>query len=200
MTDHHALVAATCDGLADALERSVDRWDEPSLCEGWPVRAVVAHMTMAVRLTPERFGAEMAAAGGDFHRLSDTVALRDAGLPREDLLGQLRSTELHAWEPPGGGAAGALTHAVVHSLDATVPLGLPAAAPPDAVVAVLDLLTGAGGAMFGVELGGLRLEATDTAWGWGAGEVVSADSGSLVSLLAARTLPGGRALARTATG
>ena len=74
---------------------------------------------MPARLTPEQFGAEMAAAGGDFTVLSDTVAARDAALPVADLLDQLRSPGLHAWQPPGGGAAGALSHAVIHSLDVT---------------------------------------------------------------------------------
>jgi len=37
-------------------------WDAPTLCEGWQVRNVVAHVTMPARLTPEQFGAEMAAA------------------------------------------------------------------------------------------------------------------------------------------
>ena len=41
-------------------------WDAPSLCERWLVRHVVAHVTMPVRLSPQQFGAEMAAARGDF--------------------------------------------------------------------------------------------------------------------------------------
>ena len=107
------------------------------------MRHVVAHVTMPVRLTPERFGAEMAAAGGDFTVLSDTVATRDASLPAADLLDQLRSPGLHAWQPPGGGAAGALSHAVIHSLDVTVALDRPPVAPAEAATAVLDQLTAA---------------------------------------------------------
>ena len=64
----------------------------------------------------------MAAAGGDFTVLSDTVAERDASLPLADQLGALRSRLLHDWQPPGGGAAGALSHAVIHSLDVTIAL------------------------------------------------------------------------------
>src|SRR3954453_21773828 len=99
-------VARTCGGLADLLTAGpAERWDAPSLCAGWQVRHVVAHVTMPVRLTPEQFGAEMAAAGGDFAVLSDTVAARDGSLPVADHLAQLRSPVLHAWQPPGGGAA-----------------------------------------------------------------------------------------------
>jgi uncharacterized protein (TIGR03083 family) len=197
MTDLQSWVAPTLFGLADLLAvADPATWDAPSLCAKWQVRHVVAHVTMAARLTPERFGAEMAAAGGDFTVLSDTVALRDGALPVDDLLGQLRSPRLHAWQPPGGGAAGALSHAVIHSLDVTVALGRPAVAPVEAATAVLDQLTGAPVTLFGLDLAGVRLEATDTGWSWGDGHLVRADSGALVSLLGGRALPDGRALPR----
>jgi uncharacterized protein (TIGR03083 family) len=197
VTDLQSYVAPTCDRLADLLPAgSLDRWDAPSLCEKWQVRHVVAHLTMPARMTPEQFGAELAAAGGDFAVLSDTVAERDAALPLADLLGQLRSPRLHAWQPPGGGAAGALSHAVIHSLDVTIALDLPAVAPEEAVIAVLDQLTAAHGAWFGLDLTGVRLEATGTGWSWGQGRLVRADSGSLVALLGGRALPDGRTLPR----
>ena len=189
--------ARTYDGLAASLAAGpAGTWDRPSLCAGWQVRHVVAHVTMPARLAAEQFGAEMAAAGGDFAVLSDTVAARDAALPTAELLDALRSPVLHGWQPPGGGAAGALSHAVVHSLDATVALGRPAVAPTAAVVAVLDQLVAADGAIFGIDLTGVRLAATDTAWSWGDGEVVRGDSGALLALLSGRTLPDGQSLHR----
>lgn len=195
MTDPRTWVAPTYTGLADLLTATaVDTWDAPSLCEKWLVRHVVAHMTMPARLTAEQYGAEMAAAGGDFTVLSDTIATRDAALPVADLLDQLRSPRLHEWQPPGGGAAGALSHAVIHSLDVTIALDRPAVAPAEAATAVLDQLTAASGALFGVDLTGVRLEAADTDWSWGNGQLVRADSGSLVALLGGRVLPGGRTL------
>jgi uncharacterized protein (TIGR03083 family) len=197
VTDLQSWVAPTCEGLADLLAAApAEAWDAPSLCAKWQVRHVVAHVTMPARLTPAQFGAEMAAAGGDFGVLSDTVALRDGALPIADLLAALRSPVLHAWQPPGGGAAGALSHAVIHSLDVTVALDRPPVAPHDAVLAVLDQLTAAEGAWFGIDLTGVRLEAADTGRGWGSGDVVRADSGSLVALLGGRTLPDGRVLPR----
>ncbi|EME64110.1 hypothetical protein G352_13160 [Rhodococcus ruber BKS 20-38] len=190
-------VAPTYGGLADLLASvPAETWDAPSLCAKWQVRHVVAHVTMPARLTPGQFGAEMAAAGGDFTVLSDTVAARDAFLPVSEHLAHLRSPLLHSWQPPGGGAAGALSHAVIHSLDVTVALDRPTVAPAEAVVAVLDQLTAANGALFGVDLTEVRLEADDTDWDWGSGEVVRADSGRLVALLSGRTLPDGRALRR----
>jgi uncharacterized protein (TIGR03083 family) len=197
MTDPQTWVTPTYEGLAQLLGSApAETWDAPSLCEGWQVRHVVAHVTMPARLTPEQFGAEMAAARGDFGVLSDTVAARDAALPLADHLEALRSPVLHAWQPPGGGAVGALSHAVIHSLDVTVALDRPPVAPGEALTALLDQLTAADGAWFGIDLTGVRLEAADTGWSWGSGEVVRADSGALVALLSGRTLPDGRSLPR----
>ena len=190
--DVRTWVQQTYEWLAGLLSGAV--WDAPTLCTRWQVRHLVAHVTMPARLTPEQFGAEMTAARGDFGVLSDTVAARDGGLPPDELLAALRSPRLHGWQPPGGGATGALTHAVVHSLDVTVALDLPPTAPAPAVVAVLDLL--ADGRVFGIDPAGVRLEATDSGWAAGEGETVRADSGALVALLAGRTLPDGRALPR----
>lgn len=196
-TGLQTFVGPTYRGLADLLASGpAERWDVPSLCQGWQVRHVVAHVTMPARLTPEQFGAEMAAAGGDFTVLSDTVAARDAALPPTELLDALRSLVLHGWQPPGGGAAGALSHAVIHALDVTVALGAPPVAPAQGVVAVLDHLTAARGAYFGVDLIDVRLEAADLPWSWGEGALVRADAGELVALLGGRTLPDGRALRR----
>jgi uncharacterized protein (TIGR03083 family) len=195
VTDAQAWVAPTYLGLADLLASAPEEtWSAASLCAGWQVRHVVAHVTMPARMTPEQFGAEMAAARGDFGVLSDTVATRDAALPVAEHLANLRSPVLHAWQPPAGGASGALSHVVIHSLDVTVPLGRAPVAPVDAVVAVLDQLAEAEGAVFGRDLAGLRLEADDIDWSWGSGDVVRADAGRLVALLSGRTLPDGRSL------
>ena len=197
MTDLQSWVAPTYNGLADLLSASPSGiWDAPSLCEGWRVRHVIAHVTMPARLTPQQFGAEMAAAGGDFGVLSDTVAGRDAALPVGDLLSALRSPMLHQWQPPGGAAAGAISHAVIHSLDVTIALDVPTVAPSDAILAVLGQVTAVNGDWFGIDLSGIRLEASDSEWNWGDGDVVRADSGSLVALVAGRTLPDERVLQR----
>jgi uncharacterized protein (TIGR03083 family) len=200
VTDAQSWVAPTYNGLAELLTATaVDTWDAPSLCEKWLVRHVIAHVTMPARLTPEQFGAEMAAAGGDFTVLSDTVARRDASLPVADLLDQLRSPSLHAWQPPGGGAAGALSHAVIHSLDVTIALDRPPVAPAEAATAVLDQLTAANGTWSGIDLTGVRLEAVDTHWSWGDGQLIRADSGTLVALLSGRALPDGHTATATAS-
>ena len=87
-------------GLLDALPE--ERWNTPSLFEGWRVREVIAHVTMPVRYSPDRFMAELHACGGDFTRLSNSVASRDAALPADVLVANLRDDALHRWTPPGG--------------------------------------------------------------------------------------------------
>jgi uncharacterized protein (TIGR03083 family) len=198
MTELQSLVGQTYEGLAALLASApAETWDARSLCEGWRVRHVVAHVTMPVRVTPEQFGAEMAAAGGDFAVLSNAIAARHASLPPAEHLKALQCPQLHEWEPPGGGKAGALSHAVIHSLDITIAIDKPPVAPTQALTAVLDQLIAANGAFFDVDLTGARLEAVDADWSWGSGDVVRTSAGHLVALLSGRTLPDGRAFQRT---
>ena len=196
--DLHAAVAAEFIWLADVLDGLADvAWDTPSLCAGWRVREVVAHMTMAVRYTPPEFYAELEACKGDFTLLSNRVAARDASLPTTTLVTNLRDEAMHAWTPPGGGPIGALSHVVIHGLDITVPLGVDRPAPDETVLAVLDHLTVAGGhANFGFDLSGLHLQATDMDWTFGAGKPTSGTAADLTLLISGRKLPPGPILDR----
>jgi len=80
--DKQSLVTIEFLALADLLDTLPDeRWDTPSLCAGWRVREVVAHMTMPARYSSDQFMAELQDCDGDFTRLSNVVAGRDAALP-----------------------------------------------------------------------------------------------------------------------
>ena len=109
-------------GVLDGL--SAEQWDAPTLCDGWAVRHVVAHLTMPLRYSPPRFLLRLAAAGGRFQKMSDGVARRDGELPRAQLIATLRDRADYPWKPPGGGLESSLTHQVVHGLDITAPLGI----------------------------------------------------------------------------
>ncbi|GAA0485587.1 hypothetical protein Ade02nite_09120 [Paractinoplanes deccanensis] len=171
--------------LADALEGRPP--DAPSMCEGWQVRHVVAHLTMAARYDGPAFVAELAAAGNDFAALSERLARRDGDLPFARLLDDLRSETMATWIPPGGGVAGALSHVVIHGLDITTPLGLPRTAGDEATRLVLDsLVTGGVSRHFGVDPAGRLWRATDLDWQAGEGEPVEASAGDLVLALAGR--------------
>jgi len=57
-----------------------EMWDASTLCEGWRVREVVAHMTMAFRYSVPKFLLGMLAAGGiSFYLLSNAMKTLPAG-------------------------------------------------------------------------------------------------------------------------
>ncbi len=180
--------------LADLLEVAGPLvWDEQSLCEGWRTREVVAHMTMPVRYEGAAFLAELEAAGGDFSRLSNTVAARDAALPTDRLLAGLRSEALHGWQPPGGGVDGALVHCVVHCLDIVEAIPLPHHVPEDRLVAVLSLVADSSVPnLFGIDLSDVELRADDLVWSSGVGTTVEGPAQALALVACGRHLPPGR--------
>ena len=192
--DLAAEIAGEFLALADLLEAAPpEAWDAPSLCAGWRTREVVAHMTMPARYDGPQFMERLAATGGDFSALSDAVAAEDGALPAATLLENLRSEMLHAWEPPGGGAQGALTHCVIHGLDITEAMPLARRVPVERVGAVLGVLEGAGGAeLFGADLSGTQLRADDLEWSYGAGALVTGPAQVLALVLCGRLVPPGR--------
>lgn len=178
-------------GLLEAAGPPV--WDAPSLCEGWRTREVVAHVTMPVRYSGPAFMAELEAAGGDFGRLSNTVAARDGALPTERLLADLRSDVLHGWQPPGGGIDGALTHCVVHCLDIVESVPLARRVPDARIARVLSLVVApAAPNLFGTDLSGVELRADDIDWSYGAGAPVEGPAQALALVACGRLLPAGR--------
>ena len=187
-------VAAEYAHLADLLADASDaQWQTASLCDGWRVREVVAHMTMAARYPEEEFMAELQRHEFDFTRLSNEVASRDGRLPADELLASLRSDVMARWTPPGGGYHGALNHVVIHGLDITVPLGAARRSPDETIRVVLDDLT-AGGvhARFGIAADGRHLQASDLDWSHGAGPVLRGPAADLALALCGRELPAGR--------
>lgn len=190
-SDLQPVVAAQFLGLAGFLDGVTDaQWDSPSLCEGWRVREVIAHMTMAVRYSDEAFMAELADCEYDFPRLSNLIADRDAERPTAELLANLRSDTMLHWVPPGGGYHGALNHVVIHGLDVTAPLDAPRLATDEAMVIVLDELSeGNAHEFFGIDISERRLEATDLGWSSGSGPVLRAEASDLVLMICGRTVP-----------
>jgi uncharacterized protein (TIGR03083 family) len=187
-------IAAEYVALADLLGAAGPAvWDEPSLCEGWRTREVVAHVTMPVRYSGPDFMVELEAAGGDFTQLSNTIAARDGALPTERLAADLRSEELHTWQPPGGGIDGALTHCVVHCLDIIEAVPLPRRVPDPRIARVLSLVADPSAPnLFGTDLSGVELRADDLDWSYGSGTPVEGSAQALALVACGRLLPVGR--------
>jgi uncharacterized protein (TIGR03083 family) len=190
--DVQQLVGPQFQALADALGGQQSTvGDLASLCDGWTVRNVLAHLTMAARYDGPAFQAELAAADYDFQTLSDTIAQRDGELPLDVLLDNLRSETMAQWAPPGGGSAGALSHVIIHGLDITSAIGLPRTASDEATIVVLNgLTTGDVHQRFGTHIHGLRLIASDLDWTYGDGTPVEAEAADLILALAGRARPG----------
>ncbi len=169
-------------------------WDAETLCAGWRVREVVAHMTMPFRYSAARFAAELARSGGRFNAMSDRIARRDAAaVSAADLLSILQDNATNPWKPPGGGYLGALTHDMIHGLDITVPLGIGRRVPADRLRAVLDAIAAPKARKhFGTDLSGVRLRAADIDWASGSGKQLSGAAQDLALVLCGRKLPPGQ--------
>jgi uncharacterized protein (TIGR03083 family) len=196
VTDEHIqeAIAAERRELAGVLAGLAARsWDTPTLCAGWRVREVVAHMTMPFRYSTARFVAEVLKSGGKFNRMADRCARRDAAAATDDLVAALRDNATYPWKPPGGGFEGALTHDVIHGLDFTVPLGSARRVPEERLRIVLQTITKPSTLKhFGVDLTGIELQADDIDWSFGSGTQVSGSAQDLALVLCGRKLPDGQ--------
>ena len=186
------MITAERQDLADLLSSlPQEEWDAPTLCAGWRVRELVAHVTMPFRYSRGRFALELARSAGRFGSMADRCARRDAGaMTAGALLASLRGNVANPWRPPGGGQAGALTHDVIHGLDFTVPLGIGRRVPQDRLLVVLTAITDQRSLRhFGADLGGIELRADDMDWSFGAGQLVTGRAQDLALAICARKLP-----------
>ncbi|MFE7545137.1 maleylpyruvate isomerase family mycothiol-dependent enzyme [Streptomyces platensis] len=180
-------LAAVLDGLP------AGQWDAPTLCAGWRVREVVAHMSMGFRYSLPKTVAELVRAGGSLHRMTDRCARRDAAAAStSELAGFLREHAHHPWKPPVGGIAAALGHDVVHGLDITVALGLDRRVPEDRVRLLLEKITPGTARFFGADLRGIQLRADDLDWSFGTGAPLYGSAQDLLLVAYGRKLPPGR--------
>jgi uncharacterized protein (TIGR03083 family) len=185
------VISAERRSLAQVLDLlTEEQWQAESLCEGWTSAHVAAHLTMPFRITTEQYMAGVQAADGDFTTFSNSVAERDAKLPKAELVAVLRDNADNPWTPPGAGLIAPLSHDVIHGLDITWPLGADWHIPDRALTSVLDMLVGDGTeTVFGVPITGLSLHADDLGWSWGSGAAVRGRGRDLVPLLGGRRIP-----------
>jgi uncharacterized protein (TIGR03083 family) len=168
-------------------------WDSATLCAGWRVRDLVAHMTMPFRYSTTRFVAEIVRSSGRFSAMADRCARRDGAVPASELLSALRDNADNPWTPPGGGLVGALTHDVIHGLDAVVPLGITRRVPLERLRIVLESVTGPAALKhFGTDLSGIELRADDLDWSFGSGQPLAGAAQDLALVVCGRKLPAGR--------
>ena len=189
------MIAAQRGELAEALTGlPASGWDEPTLCAGWRVREVVAHITMPFRYSGPRFMVELAKSRGRFNEMADRLARRDAArMSPAELAEAVRSNIGHPWRPPGGGFEGALAHDLIHGLDITVPLGIGRPVPAERLRRVLPASTASKSVTyFGADLAGIEFRARDLDWTLGSGIPLTGTAADLLLAVCGRKLPAGR--------
>lgn len=178
-------IHAEREALADDLARLDEaQWSTPSLCPGWSVRDVLAHLTSTAKMTPAKFFGQMAAAGFSFNKLTaKNIAREETGTPAEGLADFRRNID--GTNHPPGPIDATLGETIVHGEDIRRPLGITHAYPTEAVIRVADFYKKSNLLIGGKNrVAGLTLRATDTKWSTGSGPEVS---GPVLSLLLAMT-------------
>lgn len=118
-------------GLLETLTE--DDWRTPSLCRGWTVRDVAAHLTFAQSTWPE-IVVEMAR-----HRSIRASAVhRAATLPVEEVIGRIRSMVGSRRHIAAVTERETLIDILVHSQDIAIPLGREFALDPAAATAAAE--------------------------------------------------------------
>jgi uncharacterized protein (TIGR03083 family) len=173
-------LAADLEGLAD------EQWATPSLCPGWAVRDVLAHMSATAKMSPPQFFGKMVASGFSFNRMQDKGIAAERGSSGADTLARFKAVVGSRKHPPGPPGTW-LGEVVVHSQDIRRPLAISHDYPTAAVVQVADFYQGSN-LLIGAKkrIAGLRLRATDADWTHGDGPEVSGPIASLVLAMTGR--------------
>ena len=186
--------------LADLLsELSPAEWERPSLCAGWRVRDVAAHLTLA------HAGAAFAVpalvrARGSFDRMVHDTAVTAAAAPTDQLVAAIRGMVGSRRHAVGTTRVEPLIDVLVHGQDVAVPVGRPRPVPPAAAAVAATRVWSMGWPFWARRrLRGVRLVATDTDWHAGAGPDLCGTAGDLLLLMTGRrhvlarlSGPGGR--------
>lgn len=182
-----ALARAEREDLRDLLAGlGPEQWSAPSLCAGWSVKDVVAHMLSYEELGVRQLAERFVRGRLSVDRVND-IGLREYSTRTPAQLIQLLDDHLDpAGLTAGMGGAIALTDGMIHQQDIRRPLALPRAIPAERLVPALRT------ALFGPTLLGVlrvrdvRLVATDLDWTFGRGPEVRGTGEALLMTVAGR--------------
>ncbi|MFE0855107.1 MULTISPECIES: maleylpyruvate isomerase family mycothiol-dependent enzyme [Streptomyces] len=186
VSDVWSIVHTERAALIHDLEGLDDKqWEQPSLCEGWTVHDVVAHLSDSARTTRLGFVVGLARARFGFHRQNADGVARERGDSPRETLARLRRAASRTSTPPAP-LDSRIVEQVVHGEDIRRPLGLTRLYPRDAVVRAIRLQARTPASFGGAKelVAPLRLTATDAEVSIGDGLEVT---GPALSLLLAIT-------------
>ncbi|MET8523062.1 maleylpyruvate isomerase family mycothiol-dependent enzyme [Nocardioides sp. NPDC004968] len=178
--------------IRDLATLTPAQWATPSLCVGWSVHDVLAHMVDVATTTRLGFVRRMIAAGGDFDRDNQTGVDRERAEDPAETLAAYRRVAGRTATPPAP-LATRLVEEFAHGEDIRRPLGLQRDYPVEHVVTALGYL-----AKTSQKWGGgkeraqrVRLVATDADAAIGTGPEVHGSAIALVLALSGRALGSG---------
>jgi uncharacterized protein (TIGR03083 family) len=162
-------IADLLDGLAP------DQWTVPTLCEGWTVREMAAHLVQPMLVGFGRFFLASFRYRGDTAATVDHFTRRLALREPSKLVALLREHADDEVNPPRVGPMGPFAETCIHLRDVVRPLGLDVDARREDWFLLLDHLasgTAAPGLVDRGRLDGLAFHATDADWHHGQGPEV----------------------------
>jgi uncharacterized protein (TIGR03083 family) len=173
-------VAGLMEGLTD------EQWETASLCDGWRVREVGAHLTLAHSGVRDVLPYLVRGRGG-FDAMIRLSAIDRARDPVEEFPRALRAMVGSRRTAPMVSHLEPLTDVLVHAQDMAIPLGLDLPMPPDAAAASADRVWSMGFPFWARRrFRGTRLRATDHDWEVGDGDVLEGRMQDLLLLLTGR--------------
>jgi uncharacterized protein (TIGR03083 family) len=165
---------------------SVEQWDGPTLCDGWTVRDVVAHIMSYEGLATGQLVGRFLRGGLMTDRINAIGVADLAGYAPERLVAMVREHAYPTGLGAGFGGRISLTDNMIHQQDVRRALGLPRTIAPARLTVALDfarfapLIRGAWRAR------GTRLLATDVDWSHGRGPEVAGPGEALLMAMAGR--------------
>lgn len=183
---------------ADLLESlDTEQWDLASLCEGWTVRHVAAHLTLQQQRIRDVAGFTLRHPGllrnVTLNGIIHDSAVRQSRLPTADIIARIRGMVGSRRHNAFVTARETLVDILVHGQDIALPLGLDLEMRTDGAVEAASRVWATRGSWLSSvfreqPLDGVRLVATDADWVVGEGPEVSGPIGSLLLLLTGRSI------------
>jgi uncharacterized protein (TIGR03083 family) len=175
--------------LAEQLESLTDQqWETPSLCTGWRVRDVSAHIAL-VPTAPGLWAllGGVVKVGGNPNRFNHDLAVEHARRPTADIVAELRTSADSRKLSPPSTVQNLAFDILVHGQDIAIPLGLTRPMPTAAAAVGAARVWRMGWPFWARRrFRGYRLIATDVNWSVGAGAEIRGPVGALLLLLTGR--------------